>query len=286
MSMDASTVAQEIRATSVPLLEAHHLSKSYARAGLFGRGERKIILNDVSLTIREGERFGLAGGSGCGKSTLARCLALLEPPDCGAISLQGRPVGDIRPSELRVLHPQYQLLFQDAATAMNPRFSAEEIVTEPLVIAGTGSRAERRERVLAMLDSVGLPRSAASRRPREFSGGEKQRLAIARALILKPKLLIFDESLSGLDLEIQSQILQMLLDLQCAYGLAYIFITHDLAFLAGAATEIAVMDQGRIVEQGSPDSLFRSARQERTRALIAAMPTMEPLTRAAGMGGA
>ena len=128
MTTRASTTAQESRATSLPLLEARHLNKVYTRGGIFGSGTRKRVLDGVNLTIHRGERFGLAGESGCGKSTLARCLALLEPVDSGAISVEGRPVRDIGNGELRALRPQYQLLFQDAATAMNPRFSAEEII--------------------------------------------------------------------------------------------------------------------------------------------------------------
>jgi ABC-type glutathione transport system ATPase component len=217
----------------------------------------------------------LVGESGSGKSTLARCLALLEQPDSGDIDFDGNNLLRTEPKKLRQLRPQLQLIFQDTATAFNPRFSALEVIIEPLVIQRRGTDGERRRRALDLMERAGLPPDSAHRSALAFSGGQRQRLAIARALAAEPKFLILDETLSGLDLSMQRQILDLLIELQSRAGLAYLFISHDLGLVAQIAGEVAVMFQGKIVEQGPPAELFAKPRHAHTQALVTAMPRLE-----------
>jgi ABC-type dipeptide/oligopeptide/nickel transport system ATPase subunit len=207
-----------------PFLRIHGLSRS-------GR------IHDVSFDLEKGCTLGLIGASGSGKTTLARCLAGFDAADRGQILLEGRPEWP---------RHEVQLIFQQPAASLNPRFTAEEIVVEPLVIQRRGSTAWRRSRARELMATVGLDPAAARSRALEFSGGERQRLAIARALALEPKLLILDESLAGLDLSVQAQIANLLLDLQERQGLTYILISHDLALVGRIASEIKVMDRGAI----------------------------------------
>jgi ABC-type oligopeptide transport system ATPase subunit len=242
------------------LFEVRRLSKQYGVVR---------ALNHVGLAIPAGSTLALVGQSGSGKSTLARCVARLEDPTSGEIWFEGH---DIARSNPRALRGRIQLIFQDPATSLNPRFSATNIVAEPLVIQGWGTRRERRERALDLMRQVGLAPEWGRRLPLEFSGGQRQRLAIARALALEPKLLILDEALSGLDLSTQAQIVNLLLDLQRGNGLAYLYISHDLVMAAHLADEIAVIYQGAIVERASPAELFDNPRHAHTRALLASIP--------------
>jgi ABC-type glutathione transport system ATPase component len=264
-------MSKEAPAPSSPLLQARNLAKSYTRRGGFRRpGARVQAVVDVSFMIEAGGTLGLAGGSGCGKSTVARCVSRLERPDAGAILFAGRDLARLSWRQLRPLRPDLQMVFQDAATAMNPRFSAAEVICEPLLIQGLGTPAERGARAREAMREVGLPPEWAGRGAHEFSGGQRQRLVLARALVLQPKLLILDEPLTGLDVSTRAQIANLLLDLQAARGLAYLFISHDLALLAHLADRIAIMAEGRLVEQGPAMQILSDPRHPATRRLLAA----------------
>jgi len=257
------------------LVCARGLRKSYMQhQGVFARAVRLRILDRVELEIRPGTTLALVGESGSGKSTLARCLARLERIDSGEIWFEGREVTSLRGEPLRLLRREIQVVFQDPASALNPRFSVAEIVEEPLVIQGICSGRERRRRALDLMEQVGLPRVVSGRLPLELSGGQRQRLAIARALALEPKFLIFDEALSGLDLSIQAQLINLLLDLQASRSLTYLFISHDLGVVAGIADDVAVLHQGKIVEKARAADLFRGAQQPIARSLLNSIPSV------------
>ncbi len=230
-----------------PLLRVRDLARTYRRSG----AAPVAALRGVSLELNRGETLAVVGLSGAGKSTLARCIAGLETPDSGTITL----AGDV------------QMIFQQPAASLNPRFTAAEAVGEPLRIRGVRDRAAR---VAQLLETVGLPQSAAGKRTQEFSGGERQRLAIARALALAPALLILDESFAGCDLSIQAQIAALLAELQQRKGLSYILITHDLTLATRLAGVIAVMSEGRIVELAPPAEILARPAHPATRALMEA----------------
>jgi ABC-type glutathione transport system ATPase component len=251
------------------MLEALHLCKRYRQGHWYARSKFQVTaLDDVSLTIQPRSTLALVGESGAGKSTLGRCLSRLEEPDSGEIRLDERNLLTLRPAELPAARRSIQLIFQDSATAMNPRFSAAEIVEEPLLIQKRLPRKTRREQTLAAMEQVGISSRWAWRSAPEFSGGQKQRLAIARALVLKPRVLILDEALSSLDFQIQEQIAKLLLDLQASLSLAYLFITHDFRLAARMADRIAVMRGGRIVESGSISTILSEAQHPYTRLLL------------------
>jgi peptide/nickel transport system ATP-binding protein len=255
------------------MLEARHLHKRYIQGRWYSRHKFHVTaLDDVSLSVEPGSSVALVGESGAGKSTLGRCLARLEAPDSGEIQFDQRNLWTLRSKELLAARRNIQLIFQDSATAMNHRFSAAEIVEEPLLIQESLPRKMRRKQALALMEQVGISSQWAQRSALEFSGGERQRLAIARALILKPRVLILDEALASLDFDTQEQIAKLLLDLQASFSLAYLFITHDLRLAARIANRIAVMWRGRIVESGSVPAIFSQARHPHTRLLLAASP--------------
>ena len=246
------------------MLSVQGLGKSYPKGG-----DAFWAVRDVSFALARGRTLGLVGPSGCGKSTLARCLAMVEPPTRGEIYLDGRRLESGGRGAI-------QLISQQPAATLSPRFTADEIVCEPLLIQNRGGRAERRRAAFELMELVGLPPGASRRKALEFSGGERQRLAIARGLALSPSLLILDESLSGLDLSIQAQILNLLVDLQERRSLTCILISHDLGAVAQIADEIAVMDAGALVEHGPAADLLARPRQARTRELLRAPAMLAP----------
>lgn len=257
--------------SSPPLLRVQSLAKAYIRRGSLTQPATRVqAIGGVNFAIESGSTLGLAGGSGCGKSTIARCVSRIERPDEGEILFEEHDLAALNIRELRRFRPAIQMVFQDAATAMNPRFSAAEIVSEPLLIQGLGTAEQRAARAREAMREVGLPAEWAGRRAHEFSGGQRQRLTLARALTLKPKLLILDEPLTGLDVSTRAQIANLLLDLQAAHGIAYLLISHDLALLSHLADRIAIMAGGRLVEEGITAQIMSSPQQEETRNLLAA----------------
>jgi ABC-type glutathione transport system ATPase component len=255
---------------SEPLLRVEGLARRRSR-GWFGAPQpAEIAIHHIDLTLERGRTLGLAGPSGSGKSTLARCLALFDEADAGQIRLEGRILTGLSPRAKRRLHPEIQLIFQQPAAALNPQFTAAEIVAEPLLIQRQGTARALRRRVRDALESAGIDGSAGGKRALAFSGGERQRLAIARALVLAPKVLILDESLSGLDLSVRAQVINLIIEAQEKLGLACIVVSHDLDMVARWADEIAVMDEGTIVERGSASEVLAAPRHPRTRELVAA----------------
>ncbi len=230
------------------IVEVIELGRTYEQRRLFRSHTPPVeALRGVDLSIVRGSTMGLTGRSGCGKSTLARCIAGLETADSGRIRINGTDIARLHGRALLPFRNQVQVIFQDSAAALNPRFTALDVVTEPLVIQGLGSAADRRERAVDLMTHVGLSPDRLASRSGEFSGGERQRLAIARALAVSPRLLILDEAFSGLDNATRDRIVRLLVDLQSAQGLTYLCISHDLDFLARFARDIVVMDDGRIV---------------------------------------
>src|SRR5258708_1697628 len=255
-----------------PLLRVQGLRKRYSRSGFWRRTQPVQALSDVSLEIPQGSTAAIVGESGSGKSTLAMCIAQLEKPDSGDIWWKSRRLTGLALAELTAVRQKIQLIFQCSASALNPKLSAIQIAAESLDILGTASKQRRRELALQYMQLTGLAADLAGRSTWALSGGQRQRLAIARALTLRPELLIFDESFSGLDLILEAQILELLRSLKTSFGLTYVVITHDLSLVAGIADYVAVMQSGRIVEQGAASQVFQHAQHPHTLALLAAMP--------------
>jgi ABC-type glutathione transport system ATPase component len=268
MKVEASAGSQDMQ----PLLKVENLVKRYGKRTFAGAREDLLALDGVSFTIFPGTTLAVVGESGSGKSTLASCLACLESPTTGNIWFEGKDLVKLGERQLRQVRPQIQLIFQDPASSLNPRWSALEILVEPLLLQRKFNREEMKQRAGSLLERVGLSPDIMQRPPAQLSGGQRQRLAIARALALEPRLLILDEALSALDCSVQAQIANLLIDLQSSLGTAYLFITHDLAMAAHLADEIAVMNRGRIVEQGPAEKILKQPQHETTRHLLAAVP--------------
>jgi peptide/nickel transport system ATP-binding protein/oligopeptide transport system ATP-binding protein len=261
-----------------PLLSTSDLRVHFpVRAGVMLRQTGAVrAVDGVSLDIAPGETVGLVGESGCGKSTLGKAIVRLLKPTSGSIVFNGTDITHARQRSLRPLRRDIQMIFQDPAESLDPRMSVRSIIEEPFIIHGIGSRTERVTLVDGLLDRVGLPSSAAERYPFEFSGGQRQRIGIARALALKPKLIVCDEPVSALDVSIQSQILNLLVELQKDFGLSYLFIAHDLSVVKHVSDRVAVMYLGKIVEFASAETIYRDPRHAYTKALLSAIPTHEP----------
>ncbi|MEP6790024.1 MAG: ATP-binding cassette domain-containing protein [Ramlibacter sp.] len=263
---------------SGPLLRVEHLVREYAmpREKLFGPPPKVHALNDVSFTIEAGRSLGIVGESGSGKSTLARLVMALDKPTSGRVFLLGRELHALPREELRQARRDFQMVFQDPYGSLDPRQTVGRIISEPLAAQGDADRAEQRRRAAAALDSVGLRANDLEKYPHEFSGGQRQRIAIARALITRPRLIVADEPVSALDVSVQAQVLNLMQDLQAEFGITYMLISHDLAVVHHLCDDLAVLWQGRIVEQGPPERLFHAAEHPYTRALLAAVPRAEP----------
>lgn len=261
--------------TSNTLLEVKNLQKYFPiQGGLWGREVGKVhAVDTVSFTVQRGKTLGLVGESGCGKSTLGRTLLRLTDPTAGEILYEGKDIAKLSPQELRALRKDIQIIFQDPFASLNPRMSIREILSEPFEIHGLYKNPQERDaKITELLQEVGLNPEAANRYPHEFSGGQRQRIGIARALALKPKLIVADEPVSALDVSIQSQILNLMMDLRDKYGLSYIFIAHDLAVIEHISDEIAVMYLGKIIEHTSAQNLYEKPRHPYTQALISSIP--------------
>jgi oligopeptide transport system ATP-binding protein len=260
----------------LPLLRVRHLSKQYVQGRWFSRSKLRVAaLDDVSLAVHSRSTVALVGESGSGKSTLARCLVRLSEPDSGEIWFEDKNLLALSSADSFAARRQIQLVFQSSAAAMNPQFSAAEIVGEPLRIQERAGKRERRKQALAMMEQVGIPPEWADRSPLEFSGGQRQRLVIARALVLRPRLLILDEALAGLDLSIQAQIANLLVNLQASFSLTYLYISHDLRLAGYLGDEIAVMQRGKIVESGTVVEVLSHPKHPHTRVLIGSIPGSE-----------
>jgi oligopeptide/dipeptide ABC transporter ATP-binding protein len=255
------------------LLDVSNLAKHYP-----ARDRNGLVraVNDVSFSLEAGRTLGIVGESGCGKSTLARLILRLIDPTAGAVLFNGENLVGLTSSALRRRRRDIQIVFQDPFASLDPRMNVAAIISEPLEIHGIGNKAERRARILELLDLVGLDRGAAAKYPHEFSGGQRQRIGIARAIALEPKLVVLDEPVSALDVSIQSQILNLLIDLKKRLGLSYIFISHDLSVVEHVSDEVAVMYLGQIVEYGKAAQVFRAPLHPYSQALVSAIPEIDP----------
>ncbi|NJM36869.1 MAG: ATP-binding cassette domain-containing protein [Akkermansiaceae bacterium] len=233
----------------------------------------------VSLDITPSETFGLVGESGCGKSTLGKAIVRLIKPTAGSIHFGKTDITSLSQRNLRPMRRDFQMIFQDPAESLDPRMSVRSIIEEPFLIHGLGNRSERVQWVNELLGRVGLPASSAERYPFEFSGGQRQRIGIARALALKPKLIVCDEPVSALDVSVQSQILNLLVELQRDFGLSYLFIAHDLSVVKHMSDRVAVMYLGKIVELASAEEIYKNPRHAYTKALLSAIPSHDPKMR-------
>ena len=262
---------------ATPLLEARNVKVHFpVRTGLLLRQTAAVkAVDGVSLKVMPGETLGLVGESGCGKSTLGKALVRLLKPNAGRIHFQGQDITTLGSLGLFPVRRDMQLIFQDPVESLNARMSVRQIIEEPFNIHKIGTKAERRQKVDELLDRVGLPAKAAERYPFEFSGGQRQRIGIARAIALNPKMVVCDEAVSALDVSVQSQILNLLMELQQDLGMSYLFIAHDLSVVKHISDRVAVMYLGKIVEVADAETIYKDPRHAYTKALLSAIP--EPI---------
>ena len=260
------------------LLEVRELRKHFpVRGGLLRRVVAQVkAVDGVSFTLEPGRTLGLVGESGCGKSTLGRAILRLQPPTSGQVLLEGRDLAALSPAELVAMRREMQIIFQDPFASLSPRRTVAQIIREPLDVHGIGTPAERRRRVLELLDVVGMRAGVQDRYPHEFSGGQRQRIGIARALALNPKLIVADEPVSALDVSVRSQVLNLIARLQRDHGIAFLFISHDLSVVRHVSDEVGVMYLGRLVELAPTHEMFANPRHPYTEALLSAVPVPDP----------
>lgn len=260
------------------LLAAEHLAKHYVASGKGLLGQKTYVkaVDDVSLYIDKGETLGIVGESGCGKTTLGKLILRLLEPTSGEVYFNGIKLSALNNKELRSLRKQMSVIYQDPYSSLNPRMNIGDVIGEPLFIQEGLRGAEKIKRVYDALEAVGLPRSSIKKYPHEFSGGQRQRIGIARALILAPQLVVCDEAVSALDVATQSQIINLLMDLQDQFGQAYLFISHGLSVVKHMSQRIIVMYLGKIVELASSEELYRNPLHPYTKALFSAIPIPDP----------
>ena len=266
-------------AAKEPLLRVTELHKHFPiREGLLI--ERKVgevrAVDGVSFDVMPGETLGLVGESGSGKSTTGYCVLQLLKPTSGSVLFEGTELTQLGREDLRRMRREMQIVFQDPYSSLDPRMTVGDIVGEPLIVHGIGTRRDRSVRIRDLLEVVGFDPGYTNRYPHEFSGGQRQRIGIARALALSPKLIVCDEPVSALDVSIQAQILNLLKDLQRDFGLTYLFIAHDLAVVRGMSDRIAVMNRGQIVELGPAEDVYTNPQDDYTKALLSAVPVPDP----------
>ncbi|WP_121611503.1 ABC transporter ATP-binding protein [Mesobacillus foraminis] len=260
------------------LLEVRGLKKYFPiTGGLFGKVKGQVkAVDDVSFYVKKGETLGIVGESGCGKSTTGRLLMRLIEASDGSIVFEDKEMTSLSKNELRKTRRDIQMVFQDPYASLNPRHSIQQILEEPLIVHGIGSKEERKKRVREMLEVVGLSSYHAGRYPHQFSGGQRQRIGIAKALMTKPKLIIADEPVSALDVSIQAQVLNLMKDIQQEFGLTYIFIAHDLGVVRHISDRVGVMYLGRLIELADGEDLYENPLHPYTKALLSAVPVPDP----------
>jgi dipeptide transport system ATP-binding protein len=265
---------------NAPVLVAEHLHRRYTvRRGLLGKTATVHALAGVSFALEAGKTLAVVGESGCGKSTLARVLTMIEPPSEGRLSIDGRDVAEVHGEDRHALRRAVQIVFQNPYGSLNPRQTVGAALMEPLAAHGEGDRESRASAAREMLAAVGLRPEHFGRWPHMFSGGQRQRIAIARALMLRPRVLILDEPVSALDVSIRAQVLNLLGELQQRFGVAYVFVSHDLGVVRHVADEVLVMYLGRTVEHGSRDAVLGAPQHPYTQALLSATPTVDAAAR-------
>jgi dipeptide transport system ATP-binding protein len=259
------------------ILKAHDLARFYeVRRGYFSGEATVKALAGVSFELEPGKTLAVVGESGCGKSTLARLLTMIETPTAGSLDIDGKDVTETARADRKALRRAIQIVFQNPYGSLNPRQTIAQALEEPLLVNTDLSAEARREAALAMMQRVGLRPELARRYPHMFSGGQRQRIAIARALMLRPKILVLDEPVSALDVSVRAQVLNLLAELQAEFGLAYVFISHDLSVVRHIADDVMVMYLGKVVEKGPKETIFANPQHPYTRALMSATPQADP----------
>ena len=264
-----------------PIIEAKDLTTRFdIKSGMFGKVTGRVhAVEGVNFHVYPKETLSLVGESGCGKSTTGRSLLKLVEPTRGQVIFEGQDITDFSPTQMRAIRPQLQMIFQDPFASLNPRLTAGAAIAEPMKVHGIASGSELKDRVASLLRRVGLPPEYAQRFPHEFSGGQRQRICIARALGLNPKMIVADEAVSALDVTIKAQVINLMMELQEEFDIAFLFISHDMAVVERISHRVAVMYLGQIVELGSRQAVFENPTHPYTKKLLAAVPVADPRER-------